>query len=308
MTTISERTVLFADLRGSTSLFESLGNTEATSLVTNCVTSLGQCVAEMGGTVVKTLGDGLMAVFVEPVDGVRAASRMHEALERIVARGKQRGGSPGLRVLRLQVAVAHGEVVEMSKDCFGDAVNVSARLIDHAGDNETLITSEVLSRLPAGLRTPFRSIDRITLRGRVEPVAVHGSGGKRASDAAVTEFGETDTGTAPETIRLVWNGLERLFSNAQMPAVLGRSVQATFCVDDARVSRSHARINWHGGSFQITDLSYNGTYVQFAAGEIINLRRSSCTLHGSGAIGLGGTPIDPTSASVRFSVLRAGEI
>ena len=89
-----------------------------------------------------------------------------------------------------------------------------------------------------------------------------------------------------------------------MPVVLGRSPQATFCVDDTRVSRSHARVDWHGGSFQLSDLSYNGTYVRFNDGEIVSLRRGSCTLHGSGTIGLGGSPSDPGSACISFDVLH----
>ena len=44
-------------------------------------------------------------------------------------------------MLKLQVGVAHGEVVEVRTDCFGDAVNVAARLLDHTGDNGTLVTS-----------------------------------------------------------------------------------------------------------------------------------------------------------------------
>ena len=89
-----------------------------------------------------------------------------------------------------------------------------------------------------------------------------------------------------------------------MPLVLGRSPQSAFCVDDARVSRSHARIDWHGGAFQLTDLSYNGTFVRFADGEIVSLRRGSCALHGSGLIGLGRSPADPQAATVAFEVLR----
>jgi predicted component of type VI protein secretion system len=73
------------------------------------------------------------------------------------------------------------------------------------------------------------------------------------------------------------------------------------------VSRSHARVDWHAGSFQLTDLSYNGTYVQFNDGEIVSLRRGSCTLHGSGSIGLGGSPVDPLAAVVGFEVLRLPE-
>ncbi|MDE1929805.1 MAG: FHA domain-containing protein, partial [Burkholderiales bacterium] len=108
----------------------------------------------------------------------------------------------------------------------------------------------------------------------------------------------------PDGLRLMWGGHHLVFASAQMPVVLGRSPQAAFCVDDTRVSRSHARLDWHSGSFQLTDLSYNGTYVRFNDGEIVSLRRGACTLHGSGSIGLGGSPADPASACVSFDVLR----
>ena len=73
---------------------------------------------------------------------------------------------------------------------------------------------------------------------------------------------------------------------------------------DSRVSRSHARIDWQGSTFQLTDLSYNGTYVRFGSDdEVVSLRRGSCTLHGTGVIGLGGSPNDANSPTVRFEVL-----
>ncbi len=305
MTRISDRTVLFADLRGSTSLFETLGNAEATSVVTHCVNALGAPVSSHAGKVVKTLGDGLMAVFEDPPNAIQSAMLMHDVLDGIASRGQERGASAGLRALRLQVAVARGEVVEMAGDCYGDAVNVAARLLDHASDNETLVTAEVLQDLPLDLQARFRSLDKLVLRGRVEPVHVHVMGGRRQStDQAVTLFGDVSTVNEPDGLRLMWDDLQRVYANEQMPVVLGRSPQASFCVDDSRVSRSHARVDWHGGSFQLTDLSYNGTYVRFNDGEIVSLRRGSCTLHGSGAIGLGGSPTDPASACVSFEVLR----
>ena len=87
MTQIVERTVLFADLRGSTSMYETLGNADATAVVTQSVSLLARIVINHGGRVVKTLGDGLMAMFTAPDSAVAAADEMHDSLERIGAPG-----------------------------------------------------------------------------------------------------------------------------------------------------------------------------------------------------------------------------
>jgi adenylate cyclase len=311
MTEIVERTVLFADLRGSTAMYETLGNSDATAVVTQSIALLAQIVALHEGRVIKTLGDGLMAMFVSAARAVSAADEMHESLERIGAPGDG-GLNPRARLvpLRLQVGLARGEVIEMSGDVFGDAVNVAARLIDHAGDNETLVTSNVLEALIEVEQARFRSLDRMQLRGRVEPVHVYLlESMRRFGDTAATAFGDiSPAAPEPEGIRLIWLDQNRIYAGTSLPVVLGRSPQATYIIDDTRVSRSHARIVWHGGTFQLTDLSYNGTYVRFDHDpEIISLRRGSCTLHGSGLIGLGASPADPAGASVRFEILKFAE-
>lgn len=307
MTQILQRTVLFADLRGSTSLYETLGNTEATTVVTRSVSLVARIVVGAGGTVVKTLGDGLMAVFEDPAAAVQAADEMHESLDKIgpppSSRAPAQARAPSLK---LQVGLALGEVVEMSGDCFGDAVNVAARLLDHAGDNEILATVSVVGALSEDTRARFRSLDRVQLRGRVEPVHVYLLEGRRFSDTAATAYGDLmPAQQEPEGIRLVWLDLNRIYAGPSLPVVLGRSPQVTYCIDDSRVSRSHARIDWHGGAFQLTDLSFNGTYVRFSGGsEIVALRRGTCTLHGSGTLGLGASLTDATAPCVRFEVLK----
>ena len=147
------------------------------------------------------------------------------------------------------------------------------------------------------------------LRGRAEPVHVHLLGGKRAStDVVATAFGAVAPSAEPDGIRLQW---QRIEPHLLEPAVAGgaRAQPAiAFCVDDSRVSRQHARLDWHGGVFSLADLSYNGTYVRFASEEeVVSLRRGTCTLHGSGVIGLGGSPADPTSAIVRFEVVHVAD-
>ena len=306
MTVLLQRTVLFADLRGSTGLFETLGNAEAAAVVTQSVTLMGQIVVNCGGQVVKTLGDGLMAVFEQPQNSVESADEMHESLDRIVAQAP-RGDGP-MPALKLQVAMAHGEVVELGGDCFGDAVNVAARLLDRAGDNETLCTEQVLERLAPEDRGRFRSLSRLQLRGRQEPVQVHRLEARRFGETVATLFEGTVPTVEPDGIRLIWLDVDRRFAGPDLPAVLGRSPQATYCIDDTRVSRSHARVEWHGGTFQVSDLSYNGTYVRFTGrDDVVALRRGSCTLHGSGVICLGAAPTDPTAPTVHFEVLARFE-
>lgn len=298
MTQIRERTVLFADLRGSTALFETLGNAEASGLVTQTVSLLGQAVDEHRGHLIKTLGDGLMAAFDNPRDGIKSAMRMQELLLSSSLRSER------ARNLLLQIALARGEVVEIHGDCFGDAVNVAARLLDHAGDGETVVTSEVVVGLTGAQKARFRSLDHISVRGRGEPVHIYVLD-KGGGDAGATQFGEIVRAAAPQGIRLVWQDLDRVFDIDSMPIVLGRSTQATYCITDVRVSRSHARIDWQGSSFSLTDLSYNGTFVRFgAAGQTLSLRRGACTLHGAGSIGLGGPPSDNLAPTVRFEVLH----
>ncbi len=299
MPLIHQRCVLFADLRGSTALYETLGNAAATAVVTQSVAALARIVRERRGQVVKTLGDGLMAMFDTPAQAVRAADDMHESLARQAPVARR---TPAIE---LQVALAYGEVVEMAGDCFGDAVNVAARLLDHADANETLVTSAVLAGLPRPEQARFRNLDRMQLRGRAEPVHVHLLEARRVGDTATTAFGGLNPIAEPQGIRLNWLALTRVFSGPSLPVVLGRSPQATYSIDDSRVSRSHARIDWHGGTFQLTDLSYNGSYVRFGdSAQVVSLRRGTCTLHGKGLIGLGAPPVDTLAPCVSFEVLR----
>lgn len=307
MSQITERCVLFADLRGSTGLFERMGNAEAATVVTQSVTLLAQIVATHSGQVIKTLGDGLMAIFVEPQDAIDAADEMQEALDRIVAtesRGRER-----MPALKLQIALSYGEVVELNGDCFGDAVNVAARLLDSAGDKETLTTQQVVDKLEPEHRGRFRSLSKLQLRGRQEAVHVFRLQARRFSETvAATTFEGTVPSADPDGLRLVWLDIARVYAGTDLPLVLGRSPQATFCIDDSRVSRTHARLEWHGGTFHVSDLSYNGTFVRFhGQTEVLALRRGSCTLHGRGVICLGGSPTDPSSPTLQFEVMSFQE-
>ncbi len=303
MGTTTERAILFADLRGSTALYLKLGNAEAATVVTHSLAMLGQIVARGGGHVIKTLGDGLMASFDDAERAIEAAGSLHDSLERIAPIGE--GLPVKAAAIKLKVAIAWGEIIEVDGDCFGDAVNVAARLLDLAGDNETLTTAQLLRELPSDQHDRFRSIDKLHLRGRKEPVPVLRMDHRHFGDTMSTMImDDAQASDMPDGVRLTWQGTERIFSPASMPLILGRSPQASFCVSDSRASRSHARIESHSGHFYLTDLSYNGTHVKFDHDDqVLTLRRGTCTLHGSGLICLGAPPTDPSSTQIYFEVL-----
>lgn len=298
MTTPTSRTVMFTDLRGSTGLYERVGNRDAAALVTSSVAAMVKLVEASGGVVTKTLGDGLMAMFAEPLEALGAADALHEAISLPTAAAAE-------LPLRLQIGIARGEVVEQAGDCFGDAVNVAARLLDHAGDDETLVSAALRDALPPPLvAARLRPVGALQLRGRLEPVEVF-----RLMPRLYPEFDSTVAASSfhaaePASIRLVWSQDEQTFAAESLPLILGRGPAAHCRVDDSRVSRAHARIEWSGGAFELVDLSYNGTYLRFGLGSWLALRRGHCTLHGSGTIGLGGSPPKANPPCIGFEVIR----
>jgi adenylate cyclase len=306
MASIKRRVVLFADLRGSTALYESLGNAQATTIITQAITGLARRVPAASGQLVKTLGDGLMAVFPGAVAAVAAAVQMQEELSRQAERAIAKPNAE-VSALQLQIAIAAGEVVEVGGDCFGDAVNVAARLLDHAGDNETLVTRDVFEELTWEVRSRFRNLDKVHVRGRAEPVEVHLLA-RRSADTAATLLEARSEPSEPQGLQLVWAERAHVYPKERWPLLLGRGSQSSLKIEDARVSRTHARIDLMGGALQITDLSINGTYVRFAGDdEVLSLRRGACTLHGSGELGLAGSPNDPSVPTLRFNVLASIE-
>ena len=162
----SVRTVVFADLTGSTGLFESAGNMAATQIVTDCTHTLGRHLARAGGHVVKYLGDGVLVLFDDAVAAVEAASHMQDLLQEFVPPGMLRSS------LGVKTGIERGPIVEHDGDCYGDAVNVAARLSDRAQAGETLIGESVFACMPEPLRIACHSLDRISIKGKAEPMRV----------------------------------------------------------------------------------------------------------------------------------------
>src|SRR6218665_2697170 len=150
-----QATVVFADLSDSTAFFETLGNEKATATITRLTQWIGDICAAQSGRVVKTLGDGVLAVFHDPAQAVDAVVQMQ--------RGHRIRLESWPQTLRMEIksGVATGEVVEVDGDCYGDAVNVAARLSDLAGGSEIWITESVVLGIEEGHHLRLRSLGAV---------------------------------------------------------------------------------------------------------------------------------------------------
>lgn len=298
-------TVMFADLTGSTAVFEKFGNRAATRTVTALTDWIGKVCVAHDGRVVKKLGDGVLALFPASADAIEAVVQ----LQREHARRQTRHG-PADR-MQLQVGLACGEVVEVDGDCYGDAVNVASRLCDLSGARQILATDTVVKQLasaPPGTR--FHPLGLVPIRGREQPCSLFRIDWQADSSTdmmTLPAFEPVVRAARPRAqagaITLQHLGQTHTFLADQMPVHLGRAREAEFLVAHPRVSRLHARIDWHAHAFVLADLSSNGTCVRFqGAPTALTLRRDECVLHDSGEIALGPDFEDWTVPTVRFAL------
>lgn len=301
---MAEFTVVFADLTGSTGVFEKFGNVKATQAITRLTQWIGQVCEKHRGHVVKSLGDGVLILFKESQDAVEAATELQKIhFERI-------RHWPLPFKMRLQIGMARGDVVEQDCDCYGDAVNVASRLSDLSGSEQILVSESVIQQLPDTFAVRSRSLGPMMIRGRTETCIVYRV---EWQDEVLSEiftmpaslmpsaFNKHDN--HPAAIDLSWLDLNARFTAAEFPVYLGRDTEAQFVVQDPRVSRRHAVIEWRAGKFYLKDISSYGTWVRFSNGEsIVPLRRQDCVLLLNGEIALGASFEDFTVPTVSFKL------
>ncbi len=171
---ITNLTILFTDLMGSTALYDRVGDLAAFDLVRHHFGALLSAVGAEGGAVVKTIGDAVMATFPTPDGAVRAAMRMREAIRKI---NDERGSQD----LALNIGLHEGPCLAVTlndrQDYFGQAVNIASRVQGLADPTAVLATQPIVesaevARLvgEAGYRTSSR---QLSLRGVSEALTVY---------------------------------------------------------------------------------------------------------------------------------------
>jgi class 3 adenylate cyclase len=151
-------TVLFTDVVGSTGRVAQVGDAEWARLLQAHHATVAAAVAAHDGELVKTLGDGVLAVFSGPAQGVRCAAQA-------IAEARAAG-------LELRTGLHTGEVERVSDDVAGLAVHLAARIMDRAGPGEVLV-SRTVKDLVVGSRLRFEDRGEHELKGIPERWALY---------------------------------------------------------------------------------------------------------------------------------------
>ena len=290
-----QRAILFADIAGSTGLYEQSGDTVALEAVVNCLDCLKTETLAQGGRVIKTIGDELMSVFDSAAQAIQAANAMQSTFEKTV------GGKAGIR---LRIGFHFGSVIEADGDCFGDTVNLAARLTALATPDQILTSRETYDALPSWLQATCRKLYSTAVRGRkgkvtiIEAMWKQDQGQTMLSDNSASE-------DAPSTeAKISYKGKAWAVNEEHPEASIGRDAKSTVVVSASTASRHHASVILRQKKIVIVDQSSNGTFVRLQNGQELLLRREELVLAGRVLVGLGAALLVANDERVMIEVER----
>lgn len=271
-------TVLFADVSGSTKLYETAGDAAALQGISGCLAAARKATEAAGGRVVKTIGDEIMAVFPRPDAAAVAAAEMQGKID---ALPEVAGTKLGVRI-----GFHHGPVLQQEGDLFGDTVNLASRLTEQAKKFEIITSAETAAQLGPIFRRQVRTLHSIPLKGKSDEVAI-AELIWRMDDNATVFAGSHKMRALSGALRLKYKGREVVRRRDDDTIMLGREVSNGLLIEDPKASRQHCTIERRQDKFVLKDHSTNGTYVTLEDGTEVLLQREELTLRKHGWIACG---------------------
>ncbi len=274
---------MFADVAGSTAMYENMGDVEARGRISKALNTLISICNRHKGVLVKTIGDEILVYFEGADNSLLAAEAIQKAMED--------DRSPETVGISIRIGLHFGTVIKEEGDIFGDTVNVAARIVAMTKARQILCTEDLVSRIESPeLVEKTRQYDRITLRGKEQSLNVHLLMWEQEADITNMATGNITNPFKPGKDQglLVTYRQETTRLDLTSPAMnLGRGSECDLRVDGDLISRSHAKITVRRGKYILVDQSTNGTYVRTLDGQDFFLRQDELTLFGSGVISLG---------------------
>ncbi len=276
------QTIVFADVSGSTRLFELRGDVEARRIIASVLGALGDVTARHGGRVIKTIGDEVMCTFPAALQGVLAACDMQKRVAHDPEFVRDN--------VAIRIGLHHGEALDEAGDVYGDAVNTAARMAALAKREQIVTTAATLKGLTSVGAIRSRSLGRARVAGKLLPIEIvdviwqEDTSNITTVQRAIRLDDGGDTGIR---LSLRYRGRVIELTENSEPFTLGRDANNSLVIEAEWVSRNHAMIEFKKGHFVVSDRSTNGTYVKLGEDDEIRLHRDELHLRKAGTVSLG---------------------
>jgi adenylate cyclase len=290
-----ELAILFADVVGSTRLYELMGDLRARDMVAICIDVMRSATEQRQGTVIKTMGDEVMSTFPSADEALNAAAQMQQQISNNAQ--LKVDGQP----VSIRIGCHFGPVMLENRDVFGATVHTANRMTSQAKAGQIITTAATVERLSPEWRASCRQIDIAAIKGQGNEVALYEV--LWQSEDVTSMVPAISMNSRPVRLlrlRLRANDRDLVIDEQHSSITIGRAEDNDVVIKGNLISRLHARIEISRNKFVLIDQSTNGTFVQTANGEESFVRRDSLQIKGEGTIGLGRLPEQDSPQTIRF--------
>jgi class 3 adenylate cyclase len=290
-----ELAILFADVVGSTRLYEVMGDLRARDMVAICIDIMRSATEQRQGTVIKTMGDEVMSTFPSADEALNAAAQMQQQISSHAQ--LKVDGQP----VSIRIGCHFGPVMLENRDVFGATVHTANRMTSQAKAGQIITTAATVERLSPEWRASCRQIDVAAIKGQGNEVALYEV--LWQSEDVTSMVPAISMNSRPVRLmrlRLRANDRDLVLDEQHSSITIGRAEDNDVVIKGNLISRLHARIEISRNKFVLIDQSTNGTFVQTANGEESFVRRDSLQIKGEGTIGLGKLPEQDSPQTIRF--------
>ncbi len=288
--------VLFADVAGSTRLYEQLGDAAALAAIGRCLSLAEGAAAGHGGRLIKTIGDEAMLVFPGADAAADAAAEIQVKLV-----GLQQSGQPRVS---FRIGFHFGTAIETQGDVFGDSVNVAARMVALAKGGQVILSEPAAQALSPRLRGHLRELDVLTVKGKAKDIRIFEFLWQHSADEVTALATRPPLRTS--RLELRHGAREIQLDERATTLTLGRDAQNDVVIADRMASRLHAWIERRRDKFVLVDQSSNGTYVTVEGEREIQLRREEMILRGRGYVCFGHSFAGGAGETLAFEWIEGG--
>lgn len=292
--------VMFADVAGSSALFERLGDKEAMHAVERCLKRMKRSIDGYKGKTIQVVGDELLAAFDTAEDACQAAIDMQQRIADLPP-------VSGLK-LTIRIGLHSGQVSDDGTKLSGSPITTAARIAGIARRDQILCSSLLVNELPQpGIiaADPMPDLGTVPEDGsalqlfQIQWPSHHQGGGL---SNPLSTFGSHSV-LPINRLCVRYRGKAFLLDDKTPVLTIGRDLTNKLVIDDRKASRQHARVERRGDGFYLVDTSTNGCFVTLSGRQEVMVRRHEIQLESRGQIGFGNSGNDPLADSAEFEHL-----